>query len=208
LGLAAWRLYDWLSVPTINGLVIAVADGDTLTLQTADQPKLKIRLAEIDTPEMKQPYGLEARLLLNGLVFNQTVQVKTHGLDKYRRTLGRVYVNGLDVNAELVKQGAAWVYVQYASDVRLFALEQQARAAQRGLWALPEAQRIAPWEWRHNKNLRSEPVRIEAPAGTCGNKRTCKDMISCEEARFYLTQCGLSYLDKNGDGVPCEKLCC
>ena len=83
----------------------------------------------------------------------------------------------------------------------------RARAAQRGLWALPEAQRIAPWEWRHNKNLRSDQVRIEAPAGTCGNKRTCKEMSDCNEAQFYLTQCGLSRLDKDSDGVPCEKLC-
>ncbi len=79
--LGAWRLYDWLPIPTISGLVIAVADGDTVTLQTADNPKLKIRLAEIDTPEIRQPYGLEARRLLNDLVFNQTVQVKTTGLD-------------------------------------------------------------------------------------------------------------------------------
>ncbi len=206
LGLAAWRLYDWLHVPTISGLVIAGADGDTLTLQTADQPKLKIRLTEIDTPEIRQPYGLNAQQLLTQLALNQPATVKTHGLDKYRRTLGRVYVNNVDVNAALVEQGAAWVYVQYASDARLFALEQQARAAQRGLWALPEAQRIAPWEWRHNKNLRSDPMRMEAIAG-CGNKRTCKEMSDCNEAKLYLTQCGLSRLDKDKDGVPCEKLC-
>ena len=205
--LATWRLYDWLHIPTISGLVIAVADGDTITLQTADTPKLKIRLAEIDTPEIRQPYGLEARLLLNELVFNQTVQVKTTGLDKYRRTLGRVYVNNVDVNAELVKQGAAWVYRDYASDAALFALEEQAKTAQRGLWALPEDQRIPPWDWRHHKNLRSQAPLKEAPAGTCGGKRTCKEMSNCDEAKFYLTQCGLTRLDKDGDGVPCEKLC-
>lgn len=204
---AAWRLYDRLHIPTISGLVIAVADGDTVTLQTADNPKLKIRLAEIDTPEISQPYGLEARLLLNGLVFNQTVEVKTTGLDKYGRTLGRIDCNGVDVNAELVKQGAAWVYREYASDSALFVLEEQARTAQRGLWALPEEQRIAPWDWRHHKNLRTEAPLKEAPPGTCGGKRTCKEMSNCEEAKFYLTQCGLTRLDKDGDGIPCEKLC-
>ncbi len=186
--------------------MIAVADGDTLTLQTADQPKLKIRLTEIDVPEIRQSYGLDAKQILTGLSLNQSATVKAHGLDKYGRTLGRVYVNNVDVNAALVEQGAAWVYVQYASDARLFTLEQQARAAQRGLWALPEAQRIPPWDWRHNKNLRSDQVRIDAPAG-CGNKRTCKEMSDCNEAKFYLTQCGLSRLDKDKDGIPCEKLC-
>jgi len=69
--------------------------------------------------------------------------------DKYGRTVGRVYVGSLDVNAELVKQGAAWVYRQYLKDQSLLALEEQARAAKIGLWGLPEAQRMPPWEWRH-----------------------------------------------------------
>lgn len=42
---------------------------------------------------------------------------------------------------------------------------------------------------------------------TCGGKRYCREMTSCEEAQFYLTQCGVSSLDGNHDGVPCEKLC-
>lgn len=57
------------------------------------------------------------------------------------------------------------------------------------------------------KDLRSKAPLIEAPPGTCGSKRTCKDMSSCDEAKFYLTQCGLSRLDRDGDGIPCEKLC-
>lgn len=57
--------------------------------------------------------------------------------DKYGRTVGRVYVGSLDVNAELVKRGAAWVYRQYSSYLSLITLEQQAKAARRGLWALP-----------------------------------------------------------------------
>ena len=41
----------------------------------------------------------------------------------------------------------------------------------------------------------------------CGTKRTCKQMASCSEARFYLEQCGLSRLDGDKDGTPCESLC-
>lgn len=41
----------------------------------------------------------------------------------------------------------------------------------------------------------------------CQGKRTCSQMSNCAEARFYLTQCGVSRLDGDGDGVPCEKLC-
>ena len=42
---------------------------------------------------------------------------------------------------------------------------------------------------------------------SCSGKRTCKEMSSCEEARYYLEQCGLSRLDRDHDGVPCESLC-
>lgn len=203
--LVAGRLLFRSPLPDLQGHALKITDGDTFTLDTGTQ-RLKIRLSEIDAPEMNQPYGTHARQALAALLTGHTVQIHHAGLDRYGRTLGRVAVNGLDINAELVKQGAAWVYVQYAHDSELFALEAEARAAQRGLWALPEAQRLAPWDWRHTKKKGSEEVRIEAPSGSC-DKRTCKEMVSCDEAKFYLTQCGLSRLDGDGDGIPCEKLC-
>lgn len=139
--------------------------------------------------------------------------------DRYGRTVGRVYVGDTDVNAELVKQGAAWVYRQYAKDPSLYALENEAKAARRGLWGLPETERCPPWDWRKG----SCSTSVAAPAATtvaptpaaattaagfaCGTKRYCRDMTSCEEARFYLTQCGLTSLDGDHDGVPCEKIC-
>lgn len=42
---------------------------------------------------------------------------------------------------------------------------------------------------------------------TCGAKRTCRQMTSCEEATFYLTTCGVRSLDGNGDGIACNGLC-
>lgn len=140
--------------------------------------------------------------------------------DRYGRVVGRVYRGGLDVNAELVKQGAAWVYRNYAKDQRLFTLEDEARAARRGLWALPEAERQPPWEWRQAERKGGSGKLPGSSTGgfwgswwssgkgyKCGNKRYCREMSSCEEAKFYLKQCGLKSLDRNGDGVPCEALC-
>jgi len=69
--------------------------------------------------------------------------------DRYGRTVGRVYVGSVDVNAKMIRQGAAWVYRQYAKDQSLYRLEEQAKAAKRGLWGLPETERCAPWDWRH-----------------------------------------------------------
>jgi len=42
---------------------------------------------------------------------------------------------------------------------------------------------------------------------TCGTKHKCSQMSSCKEAYFYLEKCGLSRLDRDKDGIPCEKSC-
>jgi micrococcal nuclease len=68
-------------------------------------------------------------------------------IDRYGRTVGRIYVDDLDVSAEMVRLGAAWVYLKYAKDKNLYVLEDEARSGKRGLWSLPEAHRVAPWEW-------------------------------------------------------------
>jgi len=68
--------------------------------------------------------------------------------DRYGRSVARVYVDGVDVCEELVKQGMAWVYRNYAKDESLYEIEQEAQDEQRGLWSLPESQRMPPWEWR------------------------------------------------------------
>ena len=179
-----------------------------------------MRLGEIDTPESRQPYGQRAKQALSDLVFNQQARVVVQDTDRYGRTVGRVYVGSLDVNAEMVKQGAAWVYRQYLKDQSLLAIEQQAKAAKRGLWGLPEAERCPPWDWRKNACPMSavapapaSPAASAPPAATtssgftCAGKRYCREMTSCEEAKFYLNNCGVSSLDGNHDGVPCEKLC-
>ena len=130
-----------------TGKVVAISDGDTMTLLVPDGAsfkQVKVRLGKIDTPESRQPYGERAKQALSDLAFGKQARVVVQDTDRYGRTVGRVYVGGVDVNAEMVKQGAAWVYRQYLKDQSLLALEQQAKAAKRGLWGLPEAQRCPP----------------------------------------------------------------
>jgi endonuclease YncB( thermonuclease family) len=102
-----------LTAAELSGKVVGVSDGDTLTLLVADGSsfkQVKVRLGEIDTPESRQPYGERAKQALSDRVFGKPARVVVETTDKYGRTVGRVYVGGVDVNAELVKQGAAWVY--------------------------------------------------------------------------------------------------
>lgn len=174
---------------TYTGKVVAIADGDTFTLLTDDKEQKKIRLAEIDTPEKAQPYGQRARQALSDLVFSKRVKVNQTDMDRYGRIVARVYQGNLDVNAEMVREGAAWVYRQYAKDQSLFALEEQAKAAQKGLWALPKAEQAPPWEWRRAGVKAQKPIKAATKTEeqySCGSKRYCKEMTSCEEARYYL----------------------
>lgn len=135
----------------LTGRVVAISDGDTLTILDSSKKQIRIRLGEIDTPESRQPYGNKARQELSDLAFGKTATVEVQAIDRYKRTVGRVYVGEVDVNAELVKRGAAWVYRKYVKDYSLFDLEREARTNKRGLWKLPEAERVPPWEWRKNK---------------------------------------------------------
>jgi endonuclease YncB( thermonuclease family) len=201
------------------GRVVGLADGDTLTLLTAERDQVRVRLGEIDTPESRQPYGTRARQILSGLVFGKDVRIVVQDTDRYGRTIGRVYAGQQDVNAEIVRQGAAWVYRQYSRDAELLRIEAEAKAARRGLWALPEAERTPPWEWRAaarnggggaSTGVPTAPARslpTISSSFTCGAKQYCREMVSCAEARFHLQQCGVSRLDEDRDGVPCESLC-
>jgi len=158
------KKYAWFSVlcllivctntvlaESLSGKVVKIADGDTLTMLVAGNRQIKIRLAEIDTPESHQPYGQKAKQALAGLVFSRTITADVQTTDRYGRSVARVYAGTLDVNAELVRSGSAWVYRKYAKDRSLYELEAQAREDKKGLWALPESERTPPWEWRKRK---------------------------------------------------------
>ena len=140
-----------VSAKTITGQVIRVSDGDTIVMVSKKTKKIKIRLAEIDTPEISQPHGLIAQQVLNKLVLFKTVRVEYKTKDRYQRIIGKIYLNNQDVCAEMVRNGHAWVYRQYSDDVYLLLLEYWARFNQIGLWALPPESRIPPWEWRRKR---------------------------------------------------------
>lgn len=212
---------------TLNGQVVGVSDGDTLKLLVGRQ-EYKVRLGQIDAPESDQAWGQRAKQSLSELAYRKSARVEVEDRDQYGRIVGAVWVDGRNVNLEQVRRGMAWVYRQYARDRAYFVAEDEARGARRGLW--DDARPTPPWEWRRNKKnheggwfdqlmgrLRGRPEAVATPrpalpsrsgaAFQCGSKQTCREMTSCEEARFYLSQCGLKKIDGNGDGVPCEAIC-
>lgn len=131
----------------ISGSVVAIHDGDTLTVLVGTTQH-KIRLNGIDAPELGQAWSQRSRELLASLCFGKTVRVRVLDTDKYGRELGDVYAGEVFVNAELVRAGLAWHYKAYSRDTALAALEAEARAQKRGLWA--DANPIPPWDYRED----------------------------------------------------------
>ena len=135
--------------------VIGISDGDTLTVLHERQP-IKIRIAEIDAPEKKQPFGTRSKQSLSDLCFGKQAEVFPQKTDRYGRTIARVKCDGQDASAYQVEAGMAWVYDRYVTDRSLYLLQDMARSGRRGLWV--DAGPVPPWEWRatlRNKNGRS-----------------------------------------------------
>jgi len=122
-----------------------------------DQRQVRVRLTDIDAPELGQPYGTRSRQSLSNLCFGKVASLDVRGHDRYKRVLARVNCAGADANAEQVRRGYAWTFVRYVRpDSPLFAIEREARAAHRGLWQDPEPG--APWDWRTRIRQSARPT--------------------------------------------------
>ena len=186
---------------TFSAHVIAVLDGDTIIVQQAGK-KTTVRLAGIDAPEKLQDFGPASRAALSAMVLRKDVSVTTKTVDDYGRVVALIQAGRVNVNEEQLRRGMAWEYSHYHADKALIALQVEAQSARRSLWA--SANPTPPWEFRKAHGTTRE---IDASSSPCGKKRYCSQMVTCDEARFYFTQCRIKTLDKNGDGVPCENLC-
>lgn len=126
--------------------VISVHDGDTLTV-LIDHRSVRVRLTDIDAPELGQPFGTRSRQSLSALCFGKSAALDVRSQDRYGRTLAQVTCAGTDANAEQVRRGYAWIFTRYARpDSPLYTLQSEARAAHRGLWM--DRSPTPPWDWR------------------------------------------------------------
>ena len=111
-------------------LIIGITDGDTLTARCdtpAGAQNVKVRLAEIDAPEKRQAFGTRSRQHLAAMCFRKQAEVRPATVDRYGRTVARVYCDGTDANAEQVRAGMAWAFTRYLTDPGIAALQDQAR---------------------------------------------------------------------------------
>src|SRR5438128_5764023 len=132
------------SAETMTGRVVRIADGDTVTILDAANTQHRIRLEGIDAPESHQAFGTQSKKNLSEMVFGKDVTVVYQKTDQYGRLVGKIVLDGKDVNLEQVKAGMAWHYKEYQreqapEDRELYtAAEEEARKARRGLWRDPE----------------------------------------------------------------------
>ncbi|MBI5889394.1 MAG: thermonuclease family protein [Nitrosomonadales bacterium] len=208
------------------------AAGRPPTSLSRGRQKIKVRLVHIDAPEKAQAFGKQSRDSLQELIGKKPVRIDSRAVDQYGRIVGTVWVGGRNVNQEQVQRGMAWAEQwqnrrptpeakeQAPGDAHIpsrdsgniyLKLQNAARQARRGLWSQTDPQ--APWQWR-KQHPWAKPDAFASRHGTagtdeleCGKKSRCREMRSCDEARFYLANCGIQTLDGNRDGIPCESLC-
>ena len=148
-------------------LVVGVTDGDTIKVRCDEGEQIKVRLSEIDAPEIKQPWGQRSKLALSDLCFERQAEIRRLGTDRYGRTIARVFCAGSDANLEQVRTGMAWAYTRYLTDPSIRAAENAARAEKLGLWS--DAAPIPPWEWRRGNRpggaAKQVPVQPPDAAG-------------------------------------------
>lgn len=212
-------------------LVVRVIDGDTIELEGGK----KLRYIGIDTPETKHPnkglecYGREAYEKNKELVEGKVVKIKkdVSETDRYGRLLRYVYVDGVMINALLVREGYAKAS-SYPPDIKhqesLRDLESAAREFNLGLWG--DICKITPTPTPTNTptptvipaliikptsppvySPTNPPAQVNNTTYLCDCKKTCSQMSSCAEAQYQLNTCGCFQRDGNNDGIPCNAIC-
>lgn len=140
-----------------TGKIVGISDGDTLTVLTSAKEQVRVRLHGIDAPESKQAFGTRAKQELSSLAFGKEARVEVVEKDRYGRSVGRVFVDSMDVNVEMVRRGFAWWYRIYAKlDTGLATAEAEAKNAGRGIWA--DKSPVPPWLFRQQAS-KSRAVR-------------------------------------------------
>jgi len=156
--------------------VVAVQDGDTITVRTATET-LKVRVAFVDCPEVGHPWSSRAKQFTSRMVFGKTVTVEPRGADQYGRTIGRVLVDNRDLGEELLRAGMAWRYEIGTADQRLIDAERAARQSRAGLWA--DTAPVPPWQWRRERQ--PQTGSSGSTGTTAGRSRTAR--VDLRDAR-------------------------
>ncbi|MDX1960871.1 MAG: thermonuclease family protein [Leptospiraceae bacterium] len=130
---------------TFSGKVVSVHDGDTVRI-LVENKQVKVRLFGIDAPETNQAFGTKSKEALKSLVHKKQVTVDHKGKDQFGRTLGVIFLEGKDINLEMLKLGMVWVYKIHRKKGPYLSAEEEAKKNSIGLWA--DKDPTPPWIFR------------------------------------------------------------
>jgi endonuclease YncB( thermonuclease family) len=134
----------------ITAKVVGIKDGDTVVILEKNNTQKTLRLAEVDCPESKQPFGKNAKQFTSSKIFGKQIIYQPIQKDRYGRTIAKVYFdNGKYLSEELIKNGLGWWYSKYSKNKNLGNFQSLAKTKKLGLWS--DKNSIAPWEWRRKK---------------------------------------------------------
>ncbi len=145
----------------VEGRVVGVSVGDTITVLDSDKKQHKVRINGIDAPEKGQAFGDRSRQSLAQMTYGKDARIECHKVDRFGREVCKVWVQPsgcprcgktLDVGLAQISVGLAWWFRRYANEQsaedcgRYESEEEEARLRKRGLWV--DAKPVPPWEWR------------------------------------------------------------
>ena len=133
------------SLFALEGRVVKVYDGDTITLLDKDMQQHRIRFYGIDAPEKSQSFGKRSQENLASMIAGKMVNVDVQAEDRYGRSVGIVYLDDVDINKRQVADGYAWAYMQYGGEIYKND-ELRAREKKLGMWTDPNIE--MPSEYR------------------------------------------------------------
>jgi micrococcal nuclease len=147
------------SFADFNADIVRIIDGDTIDVVDGNNKKLRIRLLGIDAPESEQPFGHESsthlKKILNGksiTIISKPDRNKPYTLGHYKRVIGKIILNGRDINLEMIEKGMAWHFKKYKNNQPIKdrysynKSENEARKINIGLWSSKNP--LPPWQWR------------------------------------------------------------
>lgn len=139
-----------LRAEVISGKVVAVIDGNTLEVFTAENETYKILLHGIDCPELGQEFGERAKMFLEKLILNKSVNAEIQGKDRWGNRLAVVLIDGKDPREELLQEGLAWTAER--NPIETFeSIKEKAKQKGKGLWKDQEP--TPPWIYRRQQTM-------------------------------------------------------
>lgn len=137
-----------------HGKIVGISDGDTFKVLYQGKKEIKVRLNHIDAPEKGQPYANTAKKYASDLCFGKEVKIiRQKKKDRYKRIIAEVFLDNVNINKELVREGYAWHFKKYSSSQEYAQIEMEARKNRKGLWQ--DKHPVAPWDWRKRKKTPS-----------------------------------------------------